>query len=58
MGAENWQCVDLAKTGMHLEGDVKQILPVTIRNETYLLVLINNEVPQLFQINSQTIPAL
>ena len=58
LGEQNWQSVELAKTGMHLEGDVKQILPVVIRDKTYLLVLINSEAPRLFQINSQANPAL
>ena len=50
-GKGNFVCVENAKTGMQLRGQVKDIKEIKGKNENYILVLQNNEYPVLFKIN-------
>ncbi|MEZ4899251.1 MAG: VCBS repeat-containing protein [Saprospiraceae bacterium] len=57
-GNDDWKCINQEVTGLHLSGDVKQILPINIQGQTYLLVMINSAEPRLFRLNKSDNPPL
>lgn len=48
-GAGKFEIVENRKSGFFVRGDVKQISTVNIKNQTFLLTLVNNQKPVLFK---------
>ena len=51
-GKANFACVENAKTGLQLRGQVRDIKEIKGKEEDYILVLQNHEYPALFRINN------
>ena len=51
-GNKQFEFVQNPKSGINISGQIKDIKPLSIKGNNYVLVGVNNEKPRLFKINS------
>jgi len=51
-GKGRFKFVPNAQSGMHLKGDVKQFLPVQMKQQEWIIALINHSKPQVYRVNN------
>ncbi len=52
-GEGNFEVISRQISGLNLDGEVRQITPLTMNNQSYLLVLLNDDKPLLYQVNEK-----
>ena len=52
-GEGNFEVISRQISGLNLDGEVRQITPLNMNNRSYLLVLLNDDKPLLYQLNEK-----